>query len=135
MYLPTNKKGTKVYAYDVNSLYPYVMSEFDMPTGKPVFFQGDIRKVDPNAFGFFFCKITTPDGLMHPILQTHVKTEAGVRTIAPLGAWSDMWFSAEMDNAIKHGYQFEILWGYTFKAENVFKGYVDALYQLRKKIS
>src|SRR6266850_1199484 len=30
MYLPENSKGTKVYAYDVNSLYPFVMKESDM---------------------------------------------------------------------------------------------------------
>jgi hypothetical protein len=85
MYIPYNKKDTKVFAYDVNSLYPYVMSQCDMPTGNPVFFNGDIRSVDPKAFGFFFCKITAPNNLIHPILQTHIKTKAGVRTIAPLG--------------------------------------------------
>jgi hypothetical protein len=85
MYIPENLKGEKVYVYDVNSLYPYVMEQFDMPTAQPTHFYGDIRKVDPNAFGFFFCKINTPKGLMHPILQTHVKTDAGIRTVAPLG--------------------------------------------------
>lgn len=36
---------------------------------------------------------------MHPILQIHVKVNKGIRTIAPLGTWKDMIFSAEMDNA------------------------------------
>jgi hypothetical protein len=54
-------------------------------TGKPVQFFGNIRNVDPNAFGFFFCKIIAPDNLKHPIIQTHVKTKAGIRSIAPLG--------------------------------------------------
>ena len=36
-----------------------------------------------------------------------------------------------MDNAVKAGYQFEILWGYKFKPKNIFKSYVDTLYQLR----
>jgi DNA polymerase type B, organellar and viral len=85
MYIPRPQKGTKIYCYDVNSLYPYVMEQFDMPVGKPNLFQGDIRKIDPNAFGFFYCKITAPDNLLHPILQTHVKVNNGIRTIAPLG--------------------------------------------------
>nr|AWX52929.1 hypothetical protein [Lactarius sp. (in: basidiomycete fungi)] len=131
MYIPFNEDNTKIYCYDVNSLYPYVMKEFDMPAGKPTLFYGDIRKVDPDAFGFFYCNIIAPDNLEHPIIQTHVKTESGFRTIAPLGAWSDMIFSKEMDNAIKYGYKFEILWGYKFKAKNIFKEYVETHYELR----
>jgi len=133
MYIPYNKNNKEIYAYDVNSLYPFVMKEYDMPTGNPVYFQGDIRAVDKNAFGFFFCNIIAPEGLKHPILQTHVNTDNGIRTIAPLGSWSDMIFSPEMDNAMKFGYKFEILWGYTFKPKNIFKGYVDTLYEFRLK--
>jgi len=133
MYIPFNKDDKNIYAYDVNSLYPYVMKECDMPTGKPVYFQGDIRAVNKKAFGFFYCNIIAPDNLLHPIIQTHVKTVNGIRTIAPLGQWTDMIFSAEMDNAIKFGYKFQILWGYTFKPQNIFKDYVDALYKFRLK--
>jgi hypothetical protein len=86
MYIPRPPKGVKTFCYDVNSLYPYVMKEFDMPTGKPIQFYGNIRKYEPEAFGFFYCKITTPENLMHPILQTHVKTNNMTRTIAPLGS-------------------------------------------------
>lgn len=131
MYQPFNEEGTKIHCYDVNSLYPFTMEDKLMPTGKPIFFKGDIRKVDPDAFGFFFCNIETPTDLLHPIIQTHINTEHGLRTIAPLGEWSDMIFSSELDNAMKLGYKFEILWGYKFKPDNVFKDYVDCLYQMR----
>jgi len=131
MYQPFNEEGTKIYCYDANSLYPFTMEDKLMPTGKPIFFKGDIRNVDPNAFGFFYCNIKTPIDLLHPIIQTHIKTENGLRTIAPLGEWSDMIFSSELDNAVKLGYQFEILWGYKFEPKNVFKSYVDCLYALR----
>ena len=133
MYIPENSDGTVIYCYDVNSLYPFVMKEFDMPVGKPIFFKGDIRVINPDAFGFFYCEIVTPDNLKHPILQTHVKVNKGIRTIAPLGTWSDMIFSEEMDNAKKYGYKFNILWGYTFERKNIFKSYVDTLYELRLK--
>jgi hypothetical protein len=85
MYIPENPDKTEIYGYDVNSLYPAVMKNNLMPVGNPTLFIGDIRAVDPNAFGFFFCKITAPDDLKHPILQTHVKTANGIRTISPLG--------------------------------------------------
>ena len=38
MYIPKPPKDTKIYCYDVNSLYPYVMEQFDMPIGKPTQF-------------------------------------------------------------------------------------------------
>jgi hypothetical protein len=56
-----------------------------MPVGNAIFFKGDIRKVDPDAFGFFYCEIVAPDKIKHPIIQTHVKTKGGIRTIAPIG--------------------------------------------------
>jgi DNA polymerase type B, organellar and viral len=133
MYIPTNEENTKIYAYDVNSLYPAQMENNFMPIGRPIFFKGDVRISDPNAFGFFYCKIIAPDNIMHPILQTHVKTKNGIRTISPIGTWEDMIFSEEMNNAMKYGYKFEVLWGYTFKSEVVFKSYVDFLYNLRSQ--
>lgn len=51
---------------------------------------------DPQAFGFFRCHIMAPDGLHIPVLQTHVKTKGGVRTMAPLGKWTGVLFSEEM---------------------------------------
>jgi DNA polymerase elongation subunit (family B) len=131
MYVPENLDNTDVLGYDVNSLYPSVMHSQAMPIGKPTLFEGDIRAVDPNAFWFFFCKIIAPDNLNEPIIQTHVKIDSLLRTMAPLGQWEDMLFSVEMDNAIKLGYKFEILWGYTFKTGYIFKEYVDTLYNLR----
>lgn len=135
VYIPQNKKGTKIWVYDVNSLYPYVMDQFDMPVGKPIYFEGDIRAIEPDAFGFFYCNIIAPDNLKHPIIQTHIKTKNGLRTVAPLGSWSDMLFSEELNNAVKYGYKFEILWGYKFQRKNIFKGYVGTLYKLRLQYS
>ena len=124
-------KAEKLYYYDVNSLYPTVMATMEMPVGKPILFQGDIRSVDPQAFGFFYCKITSPEYLEHPILQRRIKTKDGTRTIAGLGSWEGWIFSGEMDNAMKYGYTFEILQGYKFGKANIFKEYVERLYKLR----
>ena len=133
MYIPYNKKGVKIKCYDVNALYPSQMVDRLMPIGFPTYFEGDIRLIDPNSFGFFYCNIIAPDNLKHPIIQTHVKINNMTRTIAPLGQWTDMLFSMEMDNAMKLGYKFEILWGYTFDKGNIFKNYVTFLHNLRNE--
>jgi hypothetical protein len=122
---------TKLFSYDVNSLYPFVMANTAMPVGKPIAFQGDIRKMEPNAYGYFYCKITSPEFLLHPILQRRIKTSNGLRTIAGLGSREGWIYSAEMDNAIKLGYTFEILNGYQFEKGYIFKEYVDKMYALR----
>jgi hypothetical protein len=85
VYIPESKPGIKMNCYDVNSLYPYTMDSFEAPIGTPVYFEGDITLVNIEAFGFFYCKIEAPDNILHPILQTHVKTDGGIRTIAPIG--------------------------------------------------
>jgi hypothetical protein len=107
------------------------MANFLMPVGKPSAFEGNIRRVDINASGVFYCNITSPTNLQHPILQRRIKTIQGMRTIAGLGSWTGWITSAEMDNAMKYGYTFVIIKGYEFKMENIFKTYVDTMYNLR----
>jgi len=132
MYIPQSKPGVKIKCYDVNALYPSQMQAQLMPVGYPTYFIGDITLLNPDSFGFFYCEIIAPDDIKHPILQTHVKTNKGIRTISPIGQWEDMLFSEEVLNARKNGYIINILWGYTFKKENIFKNYVDLLHNLRK---
>jgi hypothetical protein len=122
-----------LYYYDVNSLYPFVMATTVMPIGRPVAFEGDIRKVDADAYGFFYCKITSPEFLEHPILQRRIKTENGLRTIAGLGTWTGWIYSAEMDNAVRFGYQFEILNGYQFEKADIFSSFVNKMFALRQE--
>jgi hypothetical protein len=82
MYIP---KGKNIKCYDVNSLYPFVMYSNEMPVGKPRYFNGDIRLIKDNPFGFFYCEIIAPENILHPIIQTHVKTPNGTRTLSPIG--------------------------------------------------
>jgi hypothetical protein len=50
MYIPENPNNTKVFGYDVNSLYPSQMHSQVMPIGTPNYFEGNIRLLDSNAF-------------------------------------------------------------------------------------
>lgn len=131
MYIPRPIDNRKIYGYDVNSLYPFVMSKYKLPIGSPTYFSGDITKMKQDVFGFFYCNITAPNNLKHPIIQTHIKTDDGLRTVAPLGNWNDMIFSEEMYNAMKFGYKFDVLWGYTFESDYIFTKFVDDLYGIR----
>jgi hypothetical protein len=81
VYIPQSKPDKTMKCYDVNALYPSQMLEQLMPVGVPTYFEGDIRKVEPEAFGFFFCKIIAPDDILHPILQTRVNKT----TLSPIG--------------------------------------------------
>jgi len=142
VYIPHNRisgffnniqtKLINLFYYDVNSLYPFIMAKTAMPIGKPVAFEGNIRNIDPNAYGFFYCKITSPEYLEHPILQRRIKTNEGLRTVAGLGSWEGWIYSLEMDNAMKNGYTFEILNGYQFDKGYIFKEYVEKMYIIMK---
>jgi hypothetical protein len=66
-----------------------------------------------------------------PILQ--FKNRGFYRTIAPVGNWTGWYFSEELYNALNYGYSYKILRGYTFKKENIFKEFIDFLYDLKEK--
>lgn len=131
VYKPTNDANTKVNSYDVNSLYPFSMKEFNIPIGTPKYFEGDISLIDPKAFGIFEVEIETPTDLKYPVLQTKVQTDSGNRTIAPLGNWKGWYLSAEIYNAMEYGYKFKILRGYLFDKGNIFTDFVEFLYNLK----
>jgi hypothetical protein len=108
------------------------MANRDMPVGMPKYFEGDILKYNPDAFGFFYCNIRSSIDVKTPILQTRIKTKGGIRTIAPQGFLAGYFFSDEVKNAIKKGYKVEILRGYLFEKGDLFSGYVNKLYALRQ---
>jgi hypothetical protein len=125
MYIPY---GKNLYHYDINSLYPTSMFRYDMPVGNIKQFTGNILDIIDNPFGFFKCKITSPKFLDNPILQIRYND----RTISPLGTFSGWFFSEELFNAQNYGYTFEILEGYLFERENIFKDYVSVLHEIKQ---
>lgn len=139
VYIPKPlKPESKIYAYDVNALYPFVMRNLDFPIGDPTYFEGVPHScdgtngvIDKDSFGFYYVDVTTPRDLRHPILQLHIKTLGGIRTVSPLGKFSGWFFSEELKNAEKFGYSYEIKRGYLFEKGNIFKDFVDVLYNLR----
>lgn len=139
VYKPFPNKGEKIYRYDVNSLYPATMKYFYMPVGAPTLFEGDISLIGPGSgynllnklFGFFKVEVEAPKAMKIPLLQTRLKTKYGYRTVAPVGTWTGTYFSEEIFNAKKYGYEFKILCGYLFEESNIFSEYVDFIYSFK----
>lgn len=132
VYKPKLTKGL-IYKYDVNSLYPYVMSKFDMPVGNAKYFEGDIFLIEKDPFGFFEVEVESPKFLNHPILlHKSVNKKFNNRTIASLGNWKNVYFSEEIKNAKKYGYKFKVLKGYLFERKNIFDKFVSTFYSIKK---
>jgi hypothetical protein len=85
--------GVNIKSYDVNSLYPFAMKFFKMPSGIPKYVKGTIENIkkfienstDEIPFGFYNVKVKAPLNLDKPFLPTKLNTAAGTRTIFPLG--------------------------------------------------
>ena len=134
MYIPTNPIGTKVYGYDVNSLYPHVMKYFKYPYQFIAHFYGDISNMKQyfdlyhKCVGFYKVNLTTPTNILHPILPKKVNNT----TVYGIGSWTDWYYSEELKNAAKLGYTFEILEGYLFKTADLFSNYIDTMYHMKE---
>ncbi len=116
------------YHYDINSLYPYVMSVNDMPINSPKFIEIDDNFNIDSFFGFIEVEVETPTDLYIPFL---VHTDKTGKLISPLGKWKDTYFSEEVKYAIKLGYKFKYLKAVEFKRGKVFSNFVNSLYNER----
>lgn len=127
VYKPKIENG---YYYDVNSLYPYIMSNSHMPIGIGKFGNA---KFDKNFeindfFGFIYVKVKTPNSLYIPFLTTN---DPKYGLISPLGEWKDIYFSEEIKYALTLGYCFEYFEYYKFDKKIIFDEYVKDIYSQR----
>ena len=126
----------KVYKYDVNSLYPYIMANYNMPVGNPTYWEGDISELDLNLLGFIETDVIAPKDLNIPFLQTKIKSKKGeFRTISPLGEWRGVYTTNEIKNSIELGYKFKFIRALTFSYEKIFTEFVNYFYELKKMSS
>ncbi len=116
------------YHYDVNSLYPFVMSNNDMPIKSPKFIEINSNFNINNFFGFLEVEVESPKELYIPFL---VHTDKLGRLISPLGKWKDVYFSEEIKYAIKLGYKFKYIKAVEFEKNKIFKNFVINLYNER----
>ncbi|XP_055814596.1 DNA polymerase-like [Solanum dulcamara] len=130
-YIPV---GEKLHYYDVNSLYPFVMKENIMPTGRPVW-HGDLRERDIDSlFGFIRAYVICPrtKNFKRPFLPYRMEDRT---LVFPTGKFVGVYFSEELKYAKKIGYTVVPMSGYLFeKGEgSPFKDFVSSLSEKRKE--
>ena len=127
MYRP-NALNKDIYVYDVNSLYPYVMSQFKYPIGQISQFEGDPTILE-NKYWIGDVDVSTKKDMFIPPIQLHhniSNKSGGIRTISPNGSFNTKLNSVEYES-YKDYYNFKINYGYLFNSDYVFTNYVNEL--------
>lgn len=135
MYRP-NGLNKDIYVYDVNSLYPFVMSEFKYPIAQIIQFEGDPTILD-NKYWIGDVDVSIKNDMFIPPIQLHYNISGksgGIRTISPNGSFNCKLNSVEY-NSYKDYYNFKINSGYLFETDYIFTNYVNDLYKIRKSYS
>lgn len=117
-----NTYGENIYAYDMNSMYPYVMCKYDMPIGKYIkITNNEWDKEGYLGYGKF--KVKCPS-LYLPVLPYRAD-----KLYFPIGQWIGWYSFTEAKLAIENGYEMEFIEGYYSRASsNLFKDYITKLY-------
>lgn len=120
--------GENLHYYDVNSLYPFVMKNYDMPVGIPV--KNLCFTID--MFGIAYCEIETPSNIQIPVLPYKQKTKQGYKLVFPKGKFFGWYCTPELQKAAELGYKIKVFYGYEFQREKLFTKYVDQLYEIKE---
>lgn len=101
---------------DDDSHFPHSMKN-PMPIGNPLY--TDNKNLE-ELFGFVKAKVIAPSAsiLKNPVLP--VRTEKGLT--CPRGTFSGWWFSEELKNAKKLGYEINVIEAWTFDKSNELTG-------------
>lgn len=122
--------GEDLYYYDVNSLYPFIMKEFPMPGGDPVWHGNLVGKdLDDSLFGFIEAYVVCPKTIKRPFLPYRDKNQT---LIFPTGEFVGVYYSEELKYAKSLGYTVIPISGYLYeRMESPFKDFVSTLYESR----
>lgn len=126
----------KLKLFDVNSLYPTVMRDCDMPNA----FVGTRKTYNGSLMGFYKVKVRVPKKLKIPPLGTVLKVknaegELNEKFVFPTGTFWGCWSTVELEYAKTLGVEIlEVEIGYIFEnGGKIFKGFVEALYEMRQE--
>lgn len=129
-YIP---KGENLYHYDVNSLYPFIMKNYPMPAGKPVW-NGNLQDQDlNNLFGFIEAHVECPPHITRPFLP--YKDKKNGTLLFATGEFDGVYYSEELKYARDLGYRITPLSGYLFENNNStpFGEFVSDIFERRQK--
>nr|YP_010352581.1 hypothetical protein MFQ53_mgp44 [Bidens parviflora]UIR98934.1 hypothetical protein [Bidens parviflora] len=121
--------GENLYYYDVNSLYPFIMKEYQMPGGEPVWY-GNLKDKDLDSlYGFIEAYVVCPKTINKPFLPYREKNET---LVFPTGEFVGVYYSEELKFARDLGYTVLPLSGYIYEErESPFKEFVSSLFSSR----
>ena len=123
LFQPSSKKN---YFYDINSQYPRVMLK-KMPAGNGKWIDRIPFINIKNIFGFFDVEIESHKNLFVPVLPfRHIYS-----ILTPVGKWRGVYFSKEIELAIKLNYKVKIYKGLKFKKQKIFYNYINHFYNLK----
>jgi DNA polymerase type B, organellar and viral len=116
--------------YDVNSLYPTVMRNFEYPVKK----LWETNKFDDSRMGFYNVTVEVPEMYIPP-LGTFVGQGVKQRYMFPFGAFRGNWTSDELKYAMSQGVKIKkVHKGLLFvNGGPIFKDYINELYEIRKQ--
>nr|GME06072.1 DNA polymerase-like [Ipomoea batatas] len=121
--------GEDLYYYDVNSLYPFVMKEFPMPGGEPVWHSNLESKDLDSMFGFIEAYVVCPKTIKKPFLPYRDKNNT---LLFPTGEFVGVYYTEELKYARGLGYMVLPISGYLFKRmESPFRSFVSSLFESR----
>jgi len=125
MYLPDGK----YHCYDVNSLYPYVMKEFDYPTTKPLLNNMPNKYCYRDGHGLTKAIVEAPDDIYLPVLPVKHNN----KLFFPKGKFTGFWDNSLLRKAEELNYYIKPLKSYEFdKSDYIFKEYVDKFFNQKK---
>jgi DNA polymerase type B, organellar and viral len=117
------KRGSNLlWAYDVNSMYPYVM-QFPVP----VRYIGQAKHLSDEDYGFVEATVHTPEDYV-PCLPVRME-----KLYFPCGTYRGVWTSEELREAERRGTRIQkIHHAHYFETQTIFAEYVQKLYALKK---
>jgi len=119
-------KHSQVFVYDINSMYPYVMRNFDYPTGTPV----KVYSYKPDYIGIYHIRFNQTNYDIPPVLWKKTK-ENGLEFVYEGEGY---YFTPEIEIALRYGVKMEFFEGYIWKNKTkLFSNFVDFYYNIRKE--
>ena len=122
-------RGENLHYYDVNSLYPSVMYDFEYPLIENNNSDYVNEYVD-GELGYYYVDVTVPKNEYIPLLPYKDKNN---KLLFPQGSWSSWYYSPEIAKAIELGYKVKVHKGYVFKhTDYIFRDFVKYYYDIKK---
>lgn len=117
--------GRGLNYYDVNSLYPYVMS-FPMPCGE----YRNVTKYVSGKAGFYHIKVKIPPSVKIPFIPYVM----GKKLFFPCGTFPAYVTDVDAELLKERGFGFKVIRGIVFDGKNpYFKDYISRMYDIKSR--